>query len=609
MRTAFYQFNGGINFRDDFLGVNELRDGLNLYWDGNLKKRLGYEIRNEQCTSPDTGNYPTSGLKIIDHISMRCASGSTQYFFFVSMADTAGATNAITVYYTSGNPTDTSEDFDIIGADTWSTVSTYADFSGSIIPWSTSEPFSAAVHNDKIWFGLGDYNPYVLHYRPTSGGTGGGWAIVEYPLTKLCSSGATVGSTNVITPSTSTGVDDWGGSKVIGANDKYVYVSDGRRVFYGVTEGNIRADLFATSTAIADRTSGVEIGDSGYTPGWAADQYEGLPEDLEITNAERYNRYLFLYGEQGIVSFYVRGLYSNDWDRVIETRTGVYGKAVACDKGLFFVGKDGIYGFDGVNTVDLAKKIWPEIKTENTSIPDDFDECSLAYHAGFIWISFPNGTNKQIYIFDPDLIYDDERGESHAPMYLFEYKVTTGYTARGFDHLKEFGNHLYGVNNDSYCALYELDYGGFDNTLDTKGLDTGIGINWLMRSGFNDFEEPTLQKNFKQVTLETNEGIADGTTDGAWDVQLECAIDHATYGNLIGKSTGIDLEWTSGAAHAYSLLDVPYSSDGYVLDGNTLSVGIIGETSNVTWTSGNVDIFGFKVDYDFLNESQIEVAT
>ena len=68
VKTGYFQFDAGINFRDDNMGINELRDGKNLYWRGNLKKRLGYEQRNEYCTSISTAQYASSGMYLLDHL-------------------------------------------------------------------------------------------------------------------------------------------------------------------------------------------------------------------------------------------------------------------------------------------------------------------------------------------------------------------------------------------------------------------------------------------------------------------------------------------------------------------------------------------------------------
>jgi hypothetical protein len=298
---------------------------------------------------------------------------------------------------------------------------------------------------------------------------------------------------------------------------------------------------------------------------------------------------------------------------VIETRSGVWGKAVACDKGLFFVGKDGIYGFDGINAVNLGKKIWPGVETENPTRPDNFDNCSLAFHNGFVWVSFPAGTNQQVLVFDPDHIYDDDRGDSHAPMYPLEYTITTGYTSLGFDALKEYNNRLFGVNNDSYAKLFELDYGGYD---ESSGGTTSVGINWAVRQGFHDYGEPTLQKTFRQVTIETNEGIAIGSASGAYDFQLEAAANFSTGAEHYGLTSAfaIDLEYTTDVnVHVSKTLDIPASTDGYVLDGNALSIGIIGETSGLNgsscFTTDPVNIYGFKVDWDYLREAQEEVSS
>lgn len=771
MKTGYYLFDAGLNYRDDILGINELEEGSNVYYRGNLKRRKGYEQRMAAlATSSGSTQYLTSGFQIIDHLRLKTDSGSDQHFLFVSMADTAGATNAISVYYTSGIPTATSQTYTQIGVSTMTPSSGTAI--GQMIPWDTVDPFSAVVMDDKVWIGLGKPDPYILFHDGTS------WWIHEYPI---CLHGNSVGTTvnseatgttdakSIIPGSTDTVVysdnnGDWNGCNFLGAGGGYIYVSDGRTLYWGISNENVRADYYATATtSLNDRSSGLHTADLNNdpgTPGWNSLQNEGMEEALNLTDIEAYKKYIFLYGNDGIVSFYLRNLYDKDFDKITETREGVRGKMIATEKGVFYVAKDGIYGFDGQTATELSKKIWKQIDGQHSDIPDDFDECTLAYHDGFIWISFPNGINDEIYIFDPDHIYDDERGDSHAPFYrniyrqnlidrsdcestvapmvfdevqpwesnstfsrsnneaytgtysyqikktaasgtvayasiadnlnsadmhgliagntyTFSARAYTGSSAGSYDisevsmsiawyataygsfqfiystaptaadewqrltvtktlpeetvavglllayhagpsinevcyfdditltclestgedhnlgflNLKEYDNHLYGVNDR---LLYELDVEGMDE----KTTAESIGINWKMKSAYHDQENPNTQKTYRQVVVETNEGIADGTTAGAYDFQFAASVEHSSGAEHRGISTGIDLEYTTDVSHVSKTLDIPEGSSGMILDGTNMSVELIGETDRVTPTSGDVNIYGFSLNWE-----------
>lgn len=607
MKTYYGLFDGGVNYRDDHMGINELRDVENLYWEGHLKRRLGYETRSANLTSPDTGNWPSSGLQIVDHIRLNPSSGSDQHFLLVSMADTGGSTDVITAYYCSGIPDSTAESYSIISTSTNSTAGV-----GGIIPWSTSDPISVTDMDDKVWIALGDDNPYILFYA--TGGTS--WNIHEYPLCLIDNNGGTgnTDGTNIIPGSTDATTNaGWDGSKIVGSAGGHMYVSDGRTVYYAVSEGNVRADLWSTYTAILDRSSGVHSGDDDWVPGWGTEQFEGLEKEVKVTQAAPYKKYVFFYGEGGLVSFYLRDLYSKDLDKTVETREGVYGRLVTCEKGLFWVGKDGIYGYDGSVATDLAKKVWPRVEDEHTTIPDDFDECSLAYHDGRIWISFPNGTDADVFTFDPDLIYDDEYGDSHAPMYRFSYTNSTGRTAQPFHLLREYETSLLAVDNSSYCRVYKLEAGGKDNeSAASTGEFNGIGFD--LKTPWYDQDQPNLKKAYRQVVIETNQGLYDGTTDSNVELYFAASHDFSTGDKNRGITSSGDIDLTNDyGQHAYQTLDIPYSASGsYSLDGNSLSMELIGYGSGISSgvvTTGAVDIYGITLDYGVKNRTVEELST
>lgn len=779
MKTGYYLFDAGVNYRDDILGINELRDDKNLYWRGNLKKRLGYEQRNQTCTTPSTGQYPSSGMWIIDHIYM---DGATAYdFIFMGLTDTGAATHAITVFQRAGLPMDTASTFTPIGAATFTQSS--AGGVGQIVPWSLAGILSAVAFDGKIWFGLDDPNPYVLFYDGTS------WTIHEVPMCQVgnTSAGNCTGSTdgyNIIPGSTDAADNgDWGGAKIIGAANDHLHVSDGRTAYYAPSEAGVRPDYGATYTGFYDRTSAVR-GSIGTTlpgsPAFIPGYFYGLQEDLNIADVVPYKKYLFWYGEDGIISNYIRGIYKDDYDLVTESNTGAYGKMVATEKGIFFVGKDGIYGYDGQTATDLAKKVWPHIEDEVATLPDDLSSCSLAYHDGFIWVSF-SGENNEVYIFDPDHIYDDDRGDSHAPMYRFIYrqnlidvnpdcesvvypmvmgettaaksgssftrsndeahagtyayrikklgasgavdwisitdsrssgdmhgllpgltytwsawyytgslagsmpataihlslgeaygtglqflytysthlagadtwgklsltktlnsgtsgvslevfraadaeandvcyiddiKLTCDNIPKGtidddedvsnmnkvFYKLREYENRLYGYNNE---YLYELDASGFDEETTSES----VGIDWDFKSAYHDQENPNTQKTYRQVSIETNEGIADGTTGGAYDFQFAASVEHSTGLEHRGIATGIDMEYTTDVSHVSKTMDIPETTGGYILDGNNISVELMGETNRVTPTTKAVDIFGYTLNWDLKDRAFEEVSS
>ena len=610
-KDSYYQFNAGVNYRDSVVDVNELKESNNLYWEGALKRRLGYETKHADLVSPATNPWPTSGITVLDHMHFKSGS-SYRYLLFANLLDTGGTTNVITMYFATTLPITTAAVMNSAGTAT----ATTGTHSGIVVPYvSTVDPLSVCQMDDKIWMTIGDRNPYVIFE-----GNAGSWMCHEYPLCQLGNWGESsitrADGACIIPGTTAANNGDWDGAKLCVAGGGYVIVSDGKTKYWGISEGNNRADNGATYTAWLDRSSGVQTTGCPSDPGWGVLQFTGIEENLNIKRAENYKKYYFFYGEGGILSFYLRGLYGKDYEKTIETRTGVYGKIVACDKGVFFIGKDGVYGFDGTSATNISKKIWPQIKVENPNTVSDFTACSLAYHNGYIWVSFPGGTNKEIYVFDPDLIYDDEHGESHAPFFRYTYTNTSSRTAQGFDDLQSYDNHLYGLSSGK---LYELDAGGKDNETTAATGQTYNGISFQFKTPYYDQENPNIQKVYRQITLEANDGLCDtGTTASMAHVQVAASVNFSTQSNMraITDTGQIDLEAiSSGVGHVYKTIDVPMTTAGYVLDGQTLAIEVIGNASGSTDTSsgaittGSVAIYGLSLTYDLATRSAEEVTS
>ena len=75
MRTGYYDFSGGINYRDKNININELRDAENMYWEGCLKRRNGYDIRNASNLETEArkvaGYAAASIVGVYDHIRLQ----------------------------------------------------------------------------------------------------------------------------------------------------------------------------------------------------------------------------------------------------------------------------------------------------------------------------------------------------------------------------------------------------------------------------------------------------------------------------------------------------------------------------------------------------------
>jgi len=516
MKTGFYLFNGGR--------------------------------RHEDLST--VGNYSPVG--IYDHKTVNI-SGSKKDFLLVGMS-TGTDISYLRVYTRTNIPLSTGKSYVGISTANW-------------ISWTTDNPLTCDILGEKAYIAAGDDNPYVLYYDS-------GWKVKQLPICYYMNDGVTTGA-GIIDNTTGSGNVAWNGSKIVGAVGHFLFLSDGLSAYYGLKEGAIDPSRYIENASVADQSSGI-------LESWYELNYIGLNPNLQHYKAISYKKYIYFCGYEGFQVCYPRFVQGrNDYDLITENYRGVYGGITINKNGVFFVGKDGIYGYDTQACWNLSKKIWPQIESEHSTIPDDLKDSSITEHDGYIWVSFPNGTNKEVYIFEPDHIYSDERNESHAPFYRFTYTDgTTSRSAMGFEHLKSFDGHLYGVNGNK---LYELDYGGFDK----KSTLEKNGISFNMKSAYYDMDNPGVKKIFNQAVLEVDEGICDGTTGGITDLRMAFSADYSTSLRTITSTGILDVEYITGDGRGYVTVDVPETTDYYSLDGNSMSFEIIGESSG-TLASGEV---------------------
>jgi len=101
MKTGYFQFDAGLNYRDDVMGINELRDGKNLYWRGNLKRRAGYEQRSANLVS-GSSDYPY--VKGIYEQVRYETNGIDQHVVFAGLAGACDGNVAMVLPYYKNNP-------------------------------------------------------------------------------------------------------------------------------------------------------------------------------------------------------------------------------------------------------------------------------------------------------------------------------------------------------------------------------------------------------------------------------------------------------------------------------------------------------------------------
>jgi len=573
-KTGYYDFSGGLNYRDDYISPLELRDAKNLYWDGGkLALRNGYEQRNADLTAP-------TGFTLIETLGQAWIKNPTydEHFVFVSAStDASTVPDRIVPYHRSDIPTATNSAY------------TAVDTTAYHHSWTTADPFQIAVLDDKIYMAMGDTNPYVIY------STGTTWYCRELVVADYVNGGTTSTGAGIIVTS---GADaDWRGSKWVCAGETEggacLFIGDDLTAYYGIKS--------AAKDPSKDIDAGTTQSIDGIDDSWAAEQYIILDPNARIWKTVSIGAHLFLLGYNGIYRLSLRGKWEDDFGFQRISDKGCWGGALAADCGVFYVGQDGIYANDSIMSYNISKKMWSEVADNHSEI-DNYVDSSIQYHNGYLYISFPSATAGDVWKFDPDWIYS-EGDESYAPMHRFQY-TDTGGNVRGFKGLKSYELKLIGLSSQH---AWEME----TETLDQHSTGSGRPIQWHMRSGWDDQGTPLTEKSYTKLGIEASSAIADGTTDGNYDFQVAFSVNHSTAGNARGISTGIDMEAATGTLHVNKSLDVPLSSDGYVLDGNCGAVEIIGETSNVTTGAGDISmsIYGYTVEYQPLISPHEEVAT
>ena len=362
--------------------------------------------------------------------------------------------------------------------------------------------------------------------------------------------------------------DDWAGCKWVAAYDHFLYLSDEKITYFAIRD-EVADPAYNVTGTLDDLINGVR-------QSWDSTWLFAMPMNDKLERAIPFKNYLFMYGETSIWHFLNRFTDTNpiDYDKQRVSSVGVFGELLITPSTAFWVGKDNIYGFDGVTVSPLGKKIWNHVESEHSNIPDDFADCSLAWYKNLVWVSFPGGTNKEVYVFDPDYVYADSSGDYHIPTYRFVYHITDTSTGIGFKKLRNFKNNLFAISG-SY--LYQLDTGYFDDN-----GDSNVPIEITAKFAYFDFDVPAFKKIFGRIILETEANID--------DILALYVTMRRDYGEESTSAMLLDTTY-AGNQRAYVELQAPYN-----MDGNSLTLEITSDGTGKTGT-GEINIYGFSVAF------------
>ena len=556
---GFYRLDAGINYRDKRKAINELSTGENVRWYADaLTRRKGYQARAATLTLPSAQGFHVSAdvLNIIDHLHYK--DGTTErYFLFVSI-DAGGGTTAdqIVVYEASAIPTTASAAFTPIGG-------TAAD--DYMMPWTVADAFDVVQKFDKAYICTDDNNPYALHLNTA----GTSFFTTELPLCDVdnasASQGYSAGDAIIISA-------NWDGCQWVEEVETVLYLCDGTRMFYALCE-----DYDHDPAIDITGTAGEQM--AGVAQTWGPDRYK-MVEGGKPHTAASYHTYVILGGKKSTWRWIGRDIINDDTFLDEISDRPVHGEILACPAGVFWVSDDGIYFYNGSTVNPISGKIWEHIKTQHATLPADLDDCSLVYYKGWVWISFPNSTDKEIWVFKPFSMYQGDDGEMYATFFKYIHKITDLDTKKSFSVLRVIEDRLFATDG---AQLYELDVGF---------LDIDQGINTLFETSDLDFNAPNKKKVYGDFLLEC-------------DANLETILTHVItfsrdYGEQSVSITGIDTTYTS-AKRAKVEKRITYH-----VDGNALVVKVVGTAPSASAGTGEVRYFGVSIDASIEDESIIE---
>jgi hypothetical protein len=197
----------------------------------------------------------------------------------------------------------------------------------------------------------------------------------------------------------------------------------------------------------------------------------------------------------------IYGLYGNSWQnwstKLLIGNKGTINKrsAVVVNEELYFVARDGIYGWNGSRLLKLSKHIQTYFDTLTIT-----DACAVSLK-GEYWVAFP--TNGSLLLFDPDTIRIDDVGDGRVSFYRFP----TGYTVNQF--IPYFGSGDTGVVRvlANVATIPRMD------TIETDNFDKITASSTItMEFRTKDYEFGNSQQNklFRRLKMSINKASAAG---------------------------------------------------------------------------------------------------
>jgi hypothetical protein len=281
--------------------------------------------------------------------------------------------------------------------------------------------------------------------------------------------------------------------------------------------------------------------DVGGLKGWRYQDRSYFKEGGHIQAMVTHGDYMAVLLENGI-----HGISGNSWEnfaiRVMNNTRGPINKrsTKVVNEEIYFVARDGIYGWNGTRLLKLSKHI-----------QSDIDGCSLTSAAAEninneYWVSFPS--NSMSLIFDPDTYRLDDVGDGRMSFYKF-----TGYAVNQFlpyTGAGDTGSLVAVVNATSTARLDKLETNTFDYI---GGVTTTIPM--VVRTRDMPFGNGQQNKLFRRLKLVLGQVTLTG--GGVYTIKH--------YANSAAGEVTASAQYTAatGTGNDITYLGIPPGIDGY----------------------------------------------
>jgi hypothetical protein len=259
--------------------------------------------------------------------------------------------------------------------------------------------------------------------------------------------------------------------------------------------------------------------------GWRWQDQEYFSEGGRIQSMVPHIDYLAIVLDNAIYGLYGNS-FSNWATKLLLSTKGTIAKRSACvvNEELYFLARDGVYGWNGSRLLKLSKHIKTFLDTLTLT------NAAAENINGEYWVSFP--TNDYTLTFDPDTLRLDDVGDGVMSFYKF-----TGYSSD--QYMPYFGSGDTGVirairNSAIINRIVTLETGNYDLISSTSPIS--------MTFRTKDYGESQQNKIFRRLKMQVNQA---SNAAGATYTIIQYANNQggqSSYSNTFAVATGTGVD-------------------------------------------------------------------